>query len=679
MANWTPEHSSSLSLLLDDVVGTEEMIAIRKDFCILWDSSVSHRKQYKCYYTGSKSEGLDLPGSDDDFMCDINQKLDMKVIQSLDETPQKSTESIWLMSIENAPPGFAYLQHVDHRSNPLHLTLALSTQIMNGLQHLSSDCIVKTLYDLSNVLIPVNPRHRQGPSIETWLENTDTSQPGIDFVLSIHCEFWPFIAAEWPERPRHYGWPSSRDISTITDFGCHLVAVGHPHSDTKLMHWRISFSVAERTLVWSFNQVQMQCYAIMKIILKEFIKIRRSPQNQVLCSYFIKTFLFWKYEMTELTFWRSDNLRECIKYVLTEFSKCVREGVIQHYFIPNFNLLSVKLTQEAKAELMLLFDIVIQSDIGILRDCRTFKTVWSEFQRMDENKNDILSHTKRRNTLKNDNFMMNIITKLEEVYTLLSPRDAVNMFLSLSCKTQLKNVLVKRGIFYTHIISHVKSCSTNKYFYQVYQIALNGIQCSTDISTCKLWCTILLLMKGEHLLALNIIYNVLSSIPPFAMYKSIKCKTDEIYGNNQLYVDMVIDSDITMIQRARKAWLFDVLIRKDMTKLVPLGIQIELYFCDSLVRLSPYVCTYYLQFLCYHELRQNDNRDRALQHLVDAALDEEQTGVASHSLNLAGHCLLVAGERSRAKNIFWTSDLFSKMTPLRQKYNSAPWYLRNFF
>ena len=114
--------------------------------------------------------------------------------------------------------------------------------------------------------------------------------------------------------------------------------------------------MAERELVWSFNHVQIQCYAIMKIILKEFINVRCSPQNQVLCSYFIKTFLFWKYEATELTFWRTDNLRECVKYLISEFCNCIQEGMLRHYFIPSFNLLSIKLTRAAQIELMQLFD-----------------------------------------------------------------------------------------------------------------------------------------------------------------------------------------------------------------------------------------------------------------------------------------------------------------------------------
>ena len=35
------------------------------------------------YYTGSKAEGLDLLGSDDDFMVDINEIQEIEVSESL--------------------------------------------------------------------------------------------------------------------------------------------------------------------------------------------------------------------------------------------------------------------------------------------------------------------------------------------------------------------------------------------------------------------------------------------------------------------------------------------------------------------------------------------------------------------------------------------------------------------
>ena len=684
MANWTPDQSISLSLLLDDVVGTEEMIGIRQDFCRIRDYFAS--QDYKMYFTGSKSEGLHLPGSDEDYMFDINDMYNMKVIQSLDEMPQMSSCSIWLMSVENVSPAFALLQRVED-SQMSNRILTLSTQTMNGLQYLSSDCIVNNISDIYDGIRPAKLiKRRQGPSLETWNEYQDPSGEGTDVVPSIHCEFWPFIAAELPERQRHYGWPNSRDISSITEFGCHLVPVGHPHSDTKLMQWRISFSVAERTLVWSFNHVQIQCYAIMKIVLKEFIKVRCSPQSQVLCSFFIKTFLFWKYETNELMFWRADNLRECFKYVLTEFSKCVREGVLPHYFIPSFNLLSVKLTRAAQVELLQLFDIIIQSDIKILKECRTLRNIWPEVFRIGENKNKILACVNRRNVLKNAECMMKAIAELDitSIYLTLengafTHKDGISIFLSLPCQTQLDDLALKRCFFSKQLKSLEKQCSTNKSIYEVYQIALCDIKCPDDISTCKLRCALLLVRRGDYSTALNIIYHVLSNIPPFAIYYS-KAK-DTLYGNKELYVDTILDYEIATTQRPRKAWLFDILLWKDMTEFVPLGIQIELHFCDPEVGvyLSPFTCTYYLQFLCYHEIRQSDNRDRALQHLIDVAYSDEQTGLASFSLNLAGHCLLVAGERERAKCMFMMSDFVGKMNPPIDKYNSAAWYLRNFF
>ena len=130
-------------------------------------------------------------------------------------------------------------------------------QSMNGSLYLSSDLLVGK-QSLINRLGNEGVKYkRQGPSLEGWIELDDTG-PGTDHVLSIRCKFWPNESIEWIHRSRNFDWPTSLDISSIVEFGCHLVPVGHPHSDRKDMEWRISFSIAERTLVWSFNHVQMQ-------------------------------------------------------------------------------------------------------------------------------------------------------------------------------------------------------------------------------------------------------------------------------------------------------------------------------------------------------------------------------------------------------------------------------------
>ena len=453
MASWTPERSSILSALLDEVVGTQEMVAIRQDHCMIQDCLMS--KPFKTYFTGSKAEGLDLPGSDLDFMTDMNDWLHIKVIQSLDERPIISPRSysICLVSTENVLPGFALIQYVNQSLNT-SISMSLASLNMNGSRYLSSDLIVEHYLSCHSLLDKSATRTRQGPSIETRPEYFSKSESGYDDVLSIHCDFWPTTALEWTQRPRHFGWPTSHDMSTIINFGCHLVPVGHPNSDTKLMEWRISFSVAERTLVWSFNQVQMQCYAVMKIILKEFIKVKCSPHNQVLCSYFIKTFLFWKYETKDLNFWCANNFRECIMFLLTGFSQCLQEGVLRHYFIPRFNLLSVKLTRAAQTELLQLFDTIVQSDVRILRECRTLQNICSGFLQIGENKNKVFRDEKRRNMLQNERCMMESINIFDLVVS-LSPFhcNSISTLLSLSCKTHLKTFVLKRCLSYIHVRS----------------------------------------------------------------------------------------------------------------------------------------------------------------------------------------------------------------------------------
>ena len=266
MADWSPEHNTYLSALLHDVTGSEEVVRIRQDFCKIWDCVMStNPSNVNKYYTGSKAEGLDLPGSDDDFMIDINNIYDIEVSESIQDLVRSTRRNKLLIVTENVPPAFAMLKCVTLQS-PLLLHSAVP---MNNESYLSSQQVVSSPWWQSD---KTGTSRIQGPSVETWHEYADTSESGCDNIPSILCKFWPTSAAEWKDRRRHYGWPSQRDKEYIEQFGCHLVPVGHPLSARKSLEWRLSFSIAERTLVWSFNHTQLQCYAIMKLIVKEYVK-----------------------------------------------------------------------------------------------------------------------------------------------------------------------------------------------------------------------------------------------------------------------------------------------------------------------------------------------------------------------------------------------------------------------
>ena len=375
MASWTLERSAILSLMLDEVSGTEEMVAIRQDFCRVVDcmtvllsehGHVLHRQQGRRAEPPGQRQWLYVVTSMADTTSGWHRRhrklasrpLRVSLLSSSVLTMSTPASLCWDGSLTLLL--FLILSYYAHLKicTAFHISAAFSSRVKRLQAANPGDGATRVI---------------QGPSIETWNEYMDRSESGYDLVPSIHCPFWPRGAEEWLHRPRRYGWPTPTDITQITDFGCHLVAVGFPLSSSKEMEWRISFSVAERILVWSFNHVQIQCYAVMKIILKEFIKVRCSPPNYVLCSYFIKTFLFWKFEVTESTFWRAENFRACISFLLVEFTKCIRNRELPHYFFPSFNLLSVKLTREAQRELLPILQTAIEHDIAILRECNTLR------------------------------------------------------------------------------------------------------------------------------------------------------------------------------------------------------------------------------------------------------------------------------------------------------------------
>ena len=167
MASWTSDHSMILSQLLDEVTGTQEIIDARQDYCRMVDCLESKRVQGNIYFTGSKAEGLDLPGSDTDLMHDVNGLYDIRVIQSLDENVSM-TYGVFLMSTENMPAEFTLLQQVHPTPSPL---LYCALQNMNDLGYLSSDLFLQmtlSTMDIVQTSIPGSAVKRQGPSMELW-------------------------------------------------------------------------------------------------------------------------------------------------------------------------------------------------------------------------------------------------------------------------------------------------------------------------------------------------------------------------------------------------------------------------------------------------------------------------------------------------------------------------------
>ena len=683
MSTWTPDQSRLLSLLLDSVVGTEYMVHMIQDSCKIYDCLSLSIHNANVYFTGSKSEGLNLPGSDEDYMFDINDVYDIQVIPASQNAQfsVNTTLNLFVMSTENVSPCFTMLRNVGQR---MCESLFNSCQYIDDTPYLSSYLYMHNLESEYKERVPNIRSSRQGPAIEGWSFYMHTSESGTDHVPSIRCSFWPDTALEWTLRLRRSGWPSQCDIKSIIDFGFHLVPVGNPLSDRYMMEWRISFSVAERTLAWSFNHVQMQCYAVLKIILKQFIKIRCRPQFQVLCSYFIKTFLFWKYEETDPTFWCKENLRDCIMYLLSGFRDCIALCTLRHYFIREFNLFSIKMTAAVRVELLKIFDVILRSDIRIMQDCESLRDPW--FQCLNAYSPINIKEKIMKNCLVESDYcfidlvfcFMKQLIRIGKSDFFARMEEFVRRSSHLTCKTEVMTAAVRISLFRASLQHICQTSRGNKTSYLSHRFLRNNGG-GFDISTCRLWYAMLMSKSCNYRLSLRIINKVLSSIPNFVLCYS---HNDSRRASNDAkcrYAEMLFPDNRHVTERAKEAWMTDLLIKPDDMDIVPAAIQVELLHCEKElgVYLSPFVCSYYLMFLDYCGLCQSDNRNYALRQLLDVVNNPDQLGFGIwHSLNIAGHCLLSVGKTQQARDMFIRSYQYTLPYLQVHQYNSAKFYLQ---
>lgn len=143
-----------------------------------------------------------------------------------------------------------------------------------------------------------------------------------DFLLCFLCKTWPQITSEWITRGRR-DWPSPDLIRDVVHDGCLLVPVGNPYSNESHMQWRISFSLAEKKLVHSFNHTQFLCYGLLKLFLRHAINTNVEVKD-LLCSYFLKTSLFYCIEEENIV-WSKENFLDCFWTCFRSLMKWVRK------------------------------------------------------------------------------------------------------------------------------------------------------------------------------------------------------------------------------------------------------------------------------------------------------------------------------------------------------------------
>ncbi|XP_052701244.1 uncharacterized protein LOC128178224 [Crassostrea angulata] len=316
-------------------IGTPQQVASRRDIGDMMELLGNHCDVWRLMDSGSRKEGFRFLNSDIDTMI---WQTNIRVIWDFSQSEFYNIHRQALILCDNSesPAGFTLLCLPLERAAQIVLSSCVE---MNGGLYISSS----KYREINRTSIsPDDTIH--GPC--------SSGRHGTVQYDYAHCfvsDFWPPSAASWINRC--HSWPPPYVVNDIVRNGCHFVAIGHKLGNHEDKEWRISFSQAEFKLVYSMNHTQILTYGLMKLFLKEIINNGLRDEDKLLCSYHMKTAVFWAIQQNTLPHWCPQNLLVgfwvCFKLLL----KWVYEGISPNFFIPENNMFLSKIHGQAQTSL----------------------------------------------------------------------------------------------------------------------------------------------------------------------------------------------------------------------------------------------------------------------------------------------------------------------------------------
>ncbi|XP_063409241.1 uncharacterized protein LOC134692694 isoform X1 [Mytilus trossulus] len=631
---WIDPRDHHLYEHLVNIVGSEIVIRKRQRLFKIQDMIVNSSRSTDCLqiFSGSLAEGLDLPGSDLDVMYVINY---VKIIRNKKNILNPvNGETLYVMETAIDHPGFARIIAVatDYRKSFREQCGRCPKGSCTGTQFMQST------YGFLNVYMRncIRDSSIHGPCVS----NKDQT---IDYAFCIRCKYLPHNAMPWASRHGRQ-WPPCFVIDRIVKYGCLLVPIGPKNLSDDDSLWRISFSAAERLLVHSFNFTQFLCYGLLKLTLKRIINTH-DYVNDLLCSYFLKTALFWVSEEIDINTFQLSKIYHCFFLCLDKLISWVNTCYCPNYFIPEHNMFLGKINQSNNKILVCVLrsiqcggiDGLIHNLFPLENEHHRFKSTKREFSFIPL---DLLLY---RTTC----LMMTTIRA-----------DILNDYKALSCiysllKSESSTYIIDACKMYKYHLSHIivqllpspntigNTISIRKLYHRHLQ---NGTK--TDAVSGWLLYASFYYVTGQFNVTLEITNYVLSKWSSNMMFIDVD-KNDLMitsYKHN-------VHSFMTVIERMALATAQHVHYEQN-SQLIPEELQHTVEY--SVMNVLPNIMSYCLRFLCYHHLGDISSRRQALRDLYRTIKDKViiSKNTVSNELTILAVCFEVSGDKDMAYNCY---------------------------
>ncbi|XP_052098836.1 uncharacterized protein LOC127733523 [Mytilus californianus] len=317
--------------MCQNIVGSEEYVRTIRILINVRDNLTTNDSNV-VITGGSFGEGLDLHGGD----IDIVQAQTYIDVSEERKFAFDFCKTYFKMETETIHPGYTMLLLLfsNNRNAFQHC------KELNGKYYFSNALFKQVFLDSKNGVDIIH-----GPCLST-------KEGDYDFAYALHSKLWISAAENWITRSKNL-WPSYEVKQSIVKHGVLFVPVGYKRSPREELQWRISFNVGERLLIYTFEHTQLLCYCLMKILLKDVINEHIDVEyHELLCSYILKTLVFWISEEMKPSIWKPTNLISCFMGCFKRLIYYVEFSVCPHYFIPQNDLFENRVKGRAREVLL---------------------------------------------------------------------------------------------------------------------------------------------------------------------------------------------------------------------------------------------------------------------------------------------------------------------------------------
>ncbi|XP_071127459.1 uncharacterized protein [Mytilus edulis] len=616
--------------LCQNIVGIEKHVKTLRMMNTVRDNLQSNN-EWTYITSGSFGEGLLMRGSDFDVMGVV------KLIEVCEDTHiDFNADTIrFTMEMEDTQAGFTKLR----------LVYSNDFNILKVCNEIGGDFYFSNAFKQRYSTNGFPTVH--GPCL--------SDDAGIyDIAYCLHCKSWITPANQWVTRSIN-SWPRSDVKQAIVKHGVLFVPIGVKGSTQEELEWRISFSVGEKLLIYSFTHTQLLCYALMKILLKDVIALDIDCK-ELLCSYFMKTILFWICEELPLSIWKPENLISCYMRCFRRLIYCVEYSLCPHYFIPENNLFGIKI--HGKAQKLLLNRLYILNSYGwhgiLLSD--QISSIWNVLP-SDISKATSYCYANNVGRLSNSFlFACDII----RTFDYLLEKCIHQVLSSKSSKIRyLFTYYLSKFCCKSERFLPLKDTSCNKSIYKKHNTYISTLLLNTRHDAVSGWLMLALLFykRKKYNTSLRII-----------QYSLLKCTPEKLYQFmhfSDIHYDL-FDLHVFRNMHTVQLWTFLLLdlMYIDNFSLHPDELQME----EKQV-IPPIVYAYFLRFLCHYHLK---NSKQCWDSIMDLQLTIEEnyfipSGLKGLSYNILGIGFQMLGDKEAAILSFMQSI---KVYP-NEKHNSA--------